>query len=121
MPASCDLARTTVIPPTATTAAIATTSHFDVFILILLRRARSKCYRMNEELSGNRLSERFHGNQRIEKKAPRSYRCRMSHTFRRLLTIIVTMGIAHVTAAADKVYTIAVIPKGSTHEHWRAV
>lgn len=45
----------------------------------------------------------------------------MSPFYRWLPSILLALGIAQVSLAADKTYTIAVIPKGTTHEFWRSV
>src|ERR1700689_5418049 len=45
----------------------------------------------------------------------------MSHCQRYLLAIIFLIASLCAVPAADQSYTIAVIPKGTTHEFWRAV
>ncbi|HZV36308.1 MAG TPA: substrate-binding domain-containing protein [Verrucomicrobiae bacterium] len=45
----------------------------------------------------------------------------MSPFYRWLLPIMLALGIAQLSLAEDKTYTIAVIPKGTTHEFWRSV
>src|SRR5262249_8000753 len=46
----------------------------------------------------------------------------MSHFYRCLLSVLLLAGIAQVSIAAEnKPYTIAVIPKGTTHEFWKSV
>jgi ribose transport system substrate-binding protein len=45
----------------------------------------------------------------------------MSPFYRWLLTILLFLGVAQISPAADKTYTIAVIPKGTTHEFWKSV
>jgi ribose transport system substrate-binding protein len=47
----------------------------------------------------------------------------MNHFRRRFLALLLLLGIgsALATLAADKTYTLAVIPKGTLHEFWRSV
>jgi ribose transport system substrate-binding protein len=45
----------------------------------------------------------------------------MNQLYRCLLTAVLLLSATRATVAADKTYTIAVIPKGTTHEYWRAV
>jgi len=45
----------------------------------------------------------------------------MSHFYRRAFCALLLSAFVQVTFAADKPYTIAVIPKGTTHEFWKSV
>lgn len=45
----------------------------------------------------------------------------MSQIYRCLLSLLLLLGIAQFSIGADKTYTIAVIPKGTTHEFWKSV
>lgn len=45
----------------------------------------------------------------------------MNPIIRWLLSAMLLLGVASTALAADKTYTVAVIPKGTTHEFWRSV
>jgi ribose transport system substrate-binding protein len=45
----------------------------------------------------------------------------MTTTFRRWATVAALLALAATLHAADKTYTIAVIPKGTTHEFWKTI
>jgi ribose transport system substrate-binding protein len=45
----------------------------------------------------------------------------MSQIYRCLLSVLLLLGIVQFSFGADKTYTIAVIPKGTTHEFWKCV
>jgi ribose transport system substrate-binding protein len=45
----------------------------------------------------------------------------MITTFRRWTTVAALLALAATLHAADKTYTIAVIPKGTTHEFWKTI
>jgi ribose transport system substrate-binding protein len=45
----------------------------------------------------------------------------MNPVTRLLLPLLLLLGIVCASSAADKSYTIAVIPKGTTHEYWQSV
>ena len=45
----------------------------------------------------------------------------MNPVTRLLLPLLILLGIVCASPAADKSYTIAVIPKGTTHEYWQSV
>lgn len=45
----------------------------------------------------------------------------MNPFYRWMFSIVLALGIAQGSLAADKTYTIAVIPKGTTHEFWQSV
>lgn len=57
----------------------------------------------------------------IELSSAYPYSARMPGCFRPLLTVTLCIATCMASRADDKSYTIAVIPKGTTHEFWRSV